>query len=209
MKKKTTIFAFLLLAVVLTGVGVMGTYARYQTSQSGTGTANVAKWDVALKQGTNALTSNFTLALTYDTNEFVADNVIAPGRGASGALNVELGGTQVSTDIIVDVNNIELGGSALTNEKITVEVTGTYGEAGTGTTLTLTKNASGAYEGMIPYTDIASGKNMVNLKVNVKWVNDEGNNATDTTTGTYGSGVTSKALTANVTLTARQHIASN
>ena len=51
MKKRNITFAILLLAVVCTAFGVSGTYARYITTDTGAGTAQVAKWAVAFKNG--------------------------------------------------------------------------------------------------------------------------------------------------------------
>ena len=61
MKKRTLVVLVVLL--LLLGVGSF-TYARYITSYNGTGTAEIAKWAVALKQGGAAVSETFDLDLT-------------------------------------------------------------------------------------------------------------------------------------------------
>ena len=67
MKKKSLGILMALLLVV--GAGVY-TYARYSSSFTGTGTADVAKWQVNLTQGGAAVGETFDLDL--DSESFIS-----------------------------------------------------------------------------------------------------------------------------------------
>ena len=107
MKKRNLTFAFLLLAVVCTAFGVSGTYARYITTDSGTGTATVAKWATTVT-GWDTTTGSQILALAPISNPYVASDVIAPDTDVAGILTVDLTGTQVSTDLMVGFEEITI-----------------------------------------------------------------------------------------------------
>ena len=92
-KKITTL---LLVAVVALGsYFVSGTYAKYTSSATGTGTARVAKWDVKLNGNKISDSATFTFNLFNTINEANTttaethvtsantDKVIAPGTGGS------------------------------------------------------------------------------------------------------------------------------
>lgn len=94
MKKKMTILAALVLAVVVTAYSVSGTYAKYTSTFTGTSdSARVAKWAFKLNDADATETFNFEIfdtineADTTTTEDDVAskgtDTVIAPGTGGS------------------------------------------------------------------------------------------------------------------------------
>ena len=105
MKKKLSILAVLLLAVTISAYSVGGTYAKYTTTASVTGTAPVAKWAVALKSGNtvfNGTTTTFDLIGTRkDTKDDAAEtdvvaDKIAPGTYGDFALEVDGTNTEVT-----------------------------------------------------------------------------------------------------------------
>lgn len=99
--KKNKILRLGLLALALTlvtGSLVSGTFAKYVTTVTGTGTVTVAKW--AIKVGTTAAsdTANFNLASTItDSSGVLTDpQLIAPGTAGKFSLVYDTTGTQVA-----------------------------------------------------------------------------------------------------------------
>lgn len=83
-------------AVVLTLVTsslVGGTFAKYTSSTAGTGTAQVAKWAIAFKEGDTSITGNtFTFDLKNTNSEVVTtDDKLAPG--SEGEIKFVINGT--------------------------------------------------------------------------------------------------------------------
>ena len=202
MKKRNLTFAILLVAVMVTAAGVSQTYARYVTNLTGTAKADVAKWAVAFKNGDAAISNNFTLTLTDDdTNAHVADGKIAPDSELYGLINVDLAGTEVSTDIVVqlgEITGLPTGGTASADD-FSIKL---YN----GNTEVTTKDSAG---NPIIHVDLAgraalTTTNNLTLKVVLTWTNNEAHNASDTVIGT-----TDQDITASLTLTAKQHVKSD
>lgn len=93
MKKKMSILAALVLAVIVTGYSVSGTYAKYTSTFNGTtSAARVAKWAVSVGDKNQSTASN---EFTFNLFESVSDanvktgtdeNIIAPGTTGSVAI---------------------------------------------------------------------------------------------------------------------------
>ena len=122
---KRTVKLVMIVAIVLTVAlyFIGGTYARYVSTFEGTGEVDVAAWQVKLNEGSDEL----TLSLTADSNEDVVSGKIAPSYSASGEVSVDLKGTEVSVDVIAEVDESKIQ-SALSEagidvESITTEVT--------------------------------------------------------------------------------------
>jgi len=184
MKKKSLGLLVALLLVV--GAGVY-TYARYQSTFGGTGTADVAKWAVEVT-GADTQSNEFDLTLTPSSSDYVATGKIAPGVGASGTIELNLTGTEVDTDIIVTIDDSTLEGATL--KSVTAD---------NGVTLTKTQD-SNEYTGTITHEAIATD-GVVTLTVEVEWTNSDSNNAADTEIGE-----TDDNLQLGVTVIAKQHI---
>lgn len=101
MKKKVSVLAALVLAVVVTAYSVSGTYAKYTSQAVGTDSARVAKWAFTIGDATKSTTNVFTFDLfktVGDTNTPATDdedvmngtneNIIAPGT--SGQFKIDL-----------------------------------------------------------------------------------------------------------------------
>ena len=96
MKKRTIALVALVLAVVLTGFSVSGTYAKYTTAfESETDTAKIAVWDIKFNdESKTTADKTFTFNLfDEDTNKVVAtkdngDLIIAPGSKGSAKFKV-------------------------------------------------------------------------------------------------------------------------
>jgi len=184
MKKKSLGLLVALLLVV--GAGVY-TYARYQSTFEGTGTADVAKWAVEVT-GADAQSNKFDLVLTPSESDYVANGKIAPGVGASGTIELKLTGTEVDTDIIVAIDDSTLEGATLKS------VTANNG-------VTLTKaDSTNEYTGTITHESIATN-GVITLTVEVEWTNSDSNNVADTEIGEAD-----EDLQLGVTVTAKQHI---
>ena len=103
--KKRKVLAVLVALLLLVGSGIY-TYARYTFSRTGSGDVDVATWAVALKQGGSEVSDDFTLGLTLSENSYVVNGKIAPDRSATATLVVDLTGTEVATDIQVDLGSV-------------------------------------------------------------------------------------------------------
>lgn len=109
MKKGNRIFYLGLLTLVLALVTtslVSGTFAKYVTTASGTGTVTVAKWAVTINGETVSTTSpEFTFDLGSTTGtDVVASDKVAPGSQGSFALKCDTDGTQVAHSVSVTLN---------------------------------------------------------------------------------------------------------
>lgn len=111
MKKKLTILGTLLLAVVISGYSVSGTYAKYTSSIDLSDEARVAKWQIKMDQDTMNELNLFEDSYFYgDDNHLtvnsIADadgkkaNVVAPGT--HGQYTFALTG-EIETNYTIDV----------------------------------------------------------------------------------------------------------
>lgn len=161
MKKRNITFAILLIAVVLTAVGVSGTYARYITSDSAVGTTNIAKWSVEFEGDGRETTGDkrIIVPLALDTNTHVATGVIAPGSTATGTLKVDLSGTEVDADIYVEVVGLKIDGVSIDSYKNRFNIS------------LLDKDDQDIGEKInVPYT---SNTDPVDVNVQLEWKNDD------------------------------------
>ena len=192
--KKKKVLAVLVALLLIIGAGAY-TYARYTFSKTGSGDVNVAKWAVAVKQGGTAVTDNFNLALTLSENAYVANGKIAPDRSATATLDVDLTGTEVATDIEVDLGSVTGLPTGMTISGVTAN----------GNAMTKTGNV---YSTTI---DLNAGKtaissDTVTLVITATWDNaNDANNANDTGFGD-GTNDADWTLQIPVTVTAKQHI---
>lgn len=114
MKKKLSILAVLLLAVVTTAYSVSGTYAKYTSTFETSSTARVAKW--AIKFGADETTSSTTFTFNlFDTikdtdgndeadvkDGGTLENIIAPGT--QGSFNIQLyNASEVNAEYTLDL----------------------------------------------------------------------------------------------------------
>lgn len=116
MKKKGTIVAGLMMAVVLTGYSVAGTYAKYTSAMDFADEARVAKWNFQLVG--NSSNSNYDIDLFKDSyqiegtenNKVVSSEpgvkVVAPGTEGKYAFNLtgtaETNYTIAMSDVVVE-----------------------------------------------------------------------------------------------------------
>ena len=192
--KKRKVLAVLVALLLVVGAGVY-TYARYITSKSGSGDVEVAKWTATVKQGGTAVTDNFNLNLTLLENAYVANGKIAPDRSATATLEVSLTGTEVATDIEVDLSRVTGLPTGMTISGVTAN----------GSAMT---NNSGVYSTTIGLNAEKTGltSSTVTLVITATWDNaNDANNANDTGFGD-GTNDADWTLQIPVTVTAKQHI---
>lgn len=108
MTKKLSILAALTLAVLVSAYSVGGTYAKYTTTANVTGTATVAKWNMALtaKDGSDTETTTIDLAEGLDDENVAADK-IAPGTTKTFSFEVNGTDTEVAYNYTIVLSNFQ------------------------------------------------------------------------------------------------------
>ncbi len=192
--KKSTITAIIVLLMILTIClyFISGTYARYADEYSGQTTVDVAKWAVSVTDGTEALTNNFTLPFTVETNANVVEGKIAPGSTAKATIELDLTGTEVAVDFGATIDEDELAtvfGDSAEDVNLTTSITGA---ATSGATTTINLPSGQAF-------DASNGK--VKIELTLEWTNNDSNNLSDTKIGNAG-----ETLHIPVDITVQQHI---
>ena len=177
--KKSTITAIIVLLMILTIClyFISGTYARYADEYSGQTTVDVAKWAVSVTDGTEALTNNFTLPFTVETNANVVEGKIAPGSTAKATIELDLTGTEVAVDFEATIDEDELAtvfGDSAEDVNLTTSITGA---ATSGATTTINLPSGQAF-------DASNGK--VKIELTLEWTNNDSNNLSDTKIGNAG-----------------------
>ena len=197
--KKWTIIALIIFALIAL---IGGTYARYSSSASGSGTASIAKWAVEVNDTdiSNSASATFNLVFEASNADTVA-NKIAPGGTATAYVDIDLTGTEVSVDFTCALDS----STAATNltavfgsgydSKISL-TTGTPVLQGTTSNMTLSGTTV-----TVASTGAMSG--VVRVPIVLTWTNNDSNNVADTNTG-----VTQTGVVVPVTLTVQQHIGS-
>jgi len=192
--KKRKVLAVLVALLIVVGAGVY-TYARYITTKTGSDDVEVAKWTATVKQGGTAVSDNFDLTLTLSDNDYVVNGKIAPNRSATATLVVDLTGTEVATDIEVDLGSVTGLPTGMTISGVTAN----------GTAMTKSGNVYSATIGLNG-EKTAISSNTVELVVTATWDNaSDANNANDTGFGD-GTNDADWTLQIPVTVTAKQHI---
>lgn len=191
MKKKFSArIGVLALALTIVSTCLLGgTLARYASDIAGTGTANIAAWNVAFSQGNGEPETtdfNFTLASTKTANGSVASDAVAPGDKGEIKIKIDGTGSEVAYEY-----KIELNKSAFTATTGNVKF---YSDAAFQTEWADDSN----------FTKVALGDvgTAVEKTIYWQWENNEANNTDDTTAGTAAAD-----LTFTVTLSAQQTVA--
>ncbi len=205
MKKKTVISVMvvaMLFAVSLFFVG--GTYARYAGEFTGDASVNVAKWAVKVNEQEE---TNLDLTFEVASNKNVVANKIAPSLKAVAPVTVDLNGTEVAVDLVVEKGDqfdekIKELGFTKGQLKFSVKqspdnVSHTTGITGDGST---TQPFVIPLQGE-PKSAFTEENGSVKVEVTLEWENNDENNAEDTTVGK-----TKNAIILPVKLSVKQHI---
>lgn len=180
MKKKMSILAALVLAVIVTGYSVSGTYAKYTSTFTGaTSTAKVAKWAFKINDVEQTATQNFAFDLfeTITENDATAamDNevlndgtkntVIAPGT--KGKFDIKL----ANLSEVVASYKIELALTNTSSIPLTFTVNG------------VAKTFDSEGKLVISGTDLAINGNGAEETTTIAWAWPFETGTTDSTTG--------------------------
>ena len=134
---KLVMIVAMLLVVCLYFVG--GTYARYASEFSGDATVSVAKWAVKV-DGEESETLNINFKV--QDNKFVVADKIAPSVTAKAEAEVDLEGTEVAVDLIVETGDdfdSKIEALGLHTDEVVFGVTLADGSSLSGTSGTGTK----------------------------------------------------------------------
>ena len=161
-----------------------GTYARYVATAEGNGSAQVAKWAVNVN-GANAETSTFDLEFNAENNADIVAGKIAPGVTATGYVEINLTGTEVSVEIDCDLGDSQ-------GVPAPVEVT-------VGAPVPADGASNMTVDGNVVKVNGGAMNGTVRVPVTLTW------NSTDDDADT-AAGATASDMTVPVTLTVRQYI---
>lgn len=197
-KSKAAKWTLIVLLLFLIIALIAGTYSRYSNTNTGSASIDLAKWSVKINDTQMSSIDTLPVTLTYSSNENVKANKLAPGTSATFTLVIDPTDSEVAIDYSISLGEV----TGLTNNSSAISLTGAkytiQGEteqsatinAGTGT-IELTENLN----------DVLAGKT-VTIVGTITWDNaSDANNIADTE-----NGLADPTPTAQVTVTARQHI---
>lgn len=162
-----------------------GTYARYVATAEGNGSAQVAKWAVNVTNANQSETGEFNLEFNAENNADIVAGKIAPGVTATGYVDIDLSGTEVSVEI-----DCKLGDSQGVPAPVEVTV-GAPVPADGASNMTVDGNVVKVSGGAMNGT--------VRVPITLTW--DSTDDDADT-----AAGATASDMTVPVTLQVRQHI---
>lgn len=194
---KKSVFAVIILALLVALIG--GTYARYVSTATGSGSVDIAKWAVKVNEEDISTTAG-TFVLTFTAaNADTVPNKVAPGGTAVAYVDVDLTGTEVSVDFTCALADssaeklTEVFGADYAS-KVTVSV-GTPELQGTTSNMTLDA------DNKVITVGSAAMSGTVRVPITLTWTDAVANNTADTNTGALKTGVEIP-----VTLNVQQHI---
>lgn len=200
-RKKSAVLVLLLLLLFVVVGGY--TYSRYTSTGDVTSTATIAKWAVKIggaNLDTYTTDSPLETTLTLVDNEYVADDVIAPGSKGTYEVEIDPTGSQVAIDYTIKLEEVK----GLNPENTQIKVTGAKYTIEGGTEQDATVSTTDGTVTISEDLDSVMANKKVTVKVTIEWVNDETNNTIDTTNGKNGGNV---IVTSSIT--AKQHLASD
>jgi hypothetical protein len=165
------------------------TYALLETNAEAKITEDVGKWQIKLN-GTDiskGLTEDFNITnFIYTDNNNTADGVLSPGRSGYFDIIIDPTGTDVSVryDITININNTDYPSN------IIFDVSNMSDSS-------IIKSQVNTYSGYISLNEIKQNKTE-NLRVNIKWNNDDQYNDSDSTMGTTKNQYINIPVTVNV-----------
>lgn len=168
-----------------------GTYARYVATAEGNGSAQVAKWAVNVTNANESETGEFNLKFDAENNADIVAGKIAPGVTATGYVDIDLTGTEVSVEI-----DCKLGDSQGVPAPVEVTV-GAPVPADGASNMTVDGNVVKVNGGAMNGT--------VRVPVTLTWNSDDSDEAGANEADT-AAGKTAGSMTVPVTLQVRQHI---
>lgn len=166
-----------------------GTYARYVATAEGNGSAQVAKWAVNVTNANQSETGEFNLEFNAENNADIVAGKIAPGVTATGYVEIDLSGTEVSVEIDCDLGESQ-------GVPAPVEVT-------VGAPVPADGASNMTVDGNVVKVNGGAMNGTVRVPITLTW--DSDSEATDDDADT-AAGKTAGSMTVPVTLQVRQHI---
>lgn len=160
-----------------------GTYARYVATAEGNGRAEVAKWAVNVTNANESETGEFNLAFNAENNADIVAGKIAPGVTATGYVEINLTGTEVSVEIDCDLGDSQGVPAPVKVDRGALEAT----------------DPSMKVEENVVKVNGGAMRGTVRVPITLTW--DSTDDDADT-----AAGATASDMTVPVTLTVRQHI---
>lgn len=203
--KKVKNIVLSLAAASLMVAAIGGTYSRYASRATVNSNLNLAKWKVVLSDGTNdydisSQSQTFNINATLDeveSNSNVSAGKLAPGQVLSASLEVDPSDSQVAIDYLLNVGEISTTGFNSTSNIDVYKIVATVD--GTSENMVLLDSNYRYFENL---TNVLNNKK-VSFKICLKWT-DEGEDVADT-----ANGINISNITIPVTVTARQHLATD
>lgn len=203
-----TVKTFMVVAIIFTLslYFIGGTYARYTGDFTGDATAQVAEWSVNL-DGKGEEQTTMDLTFTPTENENVVDDKIAPGSTATANATIDLTGTEVAVDVIVEATDEGLqqaiqklglndGEIKFTSD---LRVGGSDGvqSSGKGT-------EAEPYKITLPNSGAFISDDKLHITLTLTWDNQDTNDSKDTEAGKKAE--SAGEITIPVKMTVKQHI---
>lgn len=186
-------------AVVLTlvtGSLVGGTFAKYTSTATGTGTAQVAAWKIAMKEGTNPIEGKEFVFNLENTDPTVTSKqgTIAPGSKGEIKFTIDGTGSEVGYTYTVNADISGLG-------NVPIKF---YSDVDRKTPIDFTSNKAEVANGSVELDDVKIGQT-----ASIYWAWDSTTDETDTSLGELGEAenrrgtivvkITASQLTTDVT----------
>lgn len=198
---KSIILVLMMLTIAL--YFISGTYARYTDTFTGTGTVQVAKWNVKVNEKAASESATFDLTFTEEENDYVVDGKLAPDVTLkSQPIVIDLTDTEVAVDIKAETDAGQLETAlqeALGDSKDDVEVSVDVYKGETA-------GEEPLEDGIINLTSQSAGFTGTDAKycvvVKLTWTETETHNVSDT-----AAGVKASTVSVPVNLTVQQHLA--
>lgn len=173
-KIKVILTLFFLVSFLVTSYLIGNTYALFETNLVSTYNIETGKWEITINETLiEPTTTSFVLdQVTILENSYVINqNKIAPGTEGYFDIEINPNDTDVSIqyEISFDFSKIPTGIQIL-------GVTETNGD-------TLVETTENTFSNIITLNEIKEGKKN-NIRVNIRWVNNEDNNDSDSALGT-------------------------
>jgi hypothetical protein len=202
----------ILLVLIFIAIYLRNTISQYTSAGTGTGTAQVAVWNVKFLKtnGTTEWNDTNDITFTPSSSANVVSGKIAPGISATGTGYIDFTGTETAVNFKIAPGDIEdaltaAGLSSLAGLDFSItSVTASNGDGAIVMTPNLT---DGSYSGTValPTGTAMTANEKVTFTVTITWNNDSDSGASDTAVGT-STAITASGidLPVNVTVTQKQ-----
>lgn len=170
-------FCLYVVIIVLTGymtvTVIQNSYALFETEGIAVVEQKLGKWVITVNDvGVTGTTKEFIVDnFKYITNEYTANNKIAPGGNCYFDIVIDANDTDVSVKYVIDLDFSMMENYAFIETEV---IDLTDGD--------VVKTGIDEYTGILDLEEIKKGQTKT-LRVNLTWVNDEANNEKDSELG--------------------------